>query len=140
MLVWALAGAKESEAAELWTMQAGAKFHIGGVMAKPRDDLVERDFGRQSWVEVKNWQAMGGDAPENKFRFWITKTDRGQLACIAAEESTDSFVFRITFPSGAERVFSGVVASARKFGKGAGSYLQINISRDSNVVKIAEKR
>lgn len=143
---------------------AGSRFYIGGVVADQSADFVEADFNGQSWVEVDGWQQMGdlGEEPniittslinrnrdkaqkgtrqvvtmEN--RFTIFSTDAGQLACIAAEADDDNYAFKVVFPSGASRLFIGIVTSAREVGGEANSprMLQVNIARNSNIVKVA---
>lgn len=148
----------------LYPVVAGSKFYIGGVIADQAADFVQSDFSGQTWVEVDGWQQMGdlGEEPnlitvslinrnrdkamkgtrqvvsmEN--RFIIMETDPGQLACIAAEAANTDYAFRVEFPSGAERLFSGIVASAREIGGEANTVrmFQVNISRNSNVVRVA---
>ena len=71
-------------------------------------------------------------------RFTIIDADAGQLACIAAEASDSDYAFRIVFPSGAQRLFIGVVTSASETGGEANTirYLGVTIARNSNVVKV----
>ncbi|MGQ3299644.1 hypothetical protein [Reyranella sp.] len=148
----------------LYPVVAGSRFYIGGVMADQAADFVQSDFSGQTWVEVDLWQQMGdlGEEPnlittslinrnrdkamkgtrqvvtmEN--RFVIKETDPGQLACIAAEGQNSDYAFRVEFPSGAERLFAGLVVSARETGGEANTirFFQVNIARNSNVVKVA---
>jgi hypothetical protein len=146
----------------LYNVVAGSRFYIGGVVADQVADFVAGDFSSQSWVEVDGWQLMGdlGEEPtvittplinrnrdkamkgtrqvvtmEN--RFTIIDADAGQLACIAAEAVNSDYAFRIVFPSAAQRLFAGPVVSAKEMGGEANTirFLQVNIARNSNVVK-----
>lgn len=148
----------------LYNVVAGSRFYIGGIMSDQSADFVEGDFSGQSWVEVDGWQKMGdlGENPtvittslinrnrdkamkgtrqvvtmENQFT--IIDDDAGQLACIAAEASNSDYAFRIVFASGAERLFIGLVTSAQEMGGEANTirFLSVNVSRNSNVVKVA---
>ncbi|WP_127524582.1 hypothetical protein [Mesorhizobium sp. Z1-4] len=143
---------------------AGSRFYIGGTIADQNSDFAESDFSGQSWTEVDGWETMGdlGEEPniittsvinrnrdkaqkgtrqvvtmEN--RFTIYPDDAGQLACIAAEADDDNYAFRLVFPSGAQRLFIGLVVSSREIGGTANTprMLQVNIARNSNVVKVA---
>lgn len=146
----------------LYNVVAGSRFYIGGVISDQAADFVAGDFSAQSWVEVDGWQQMGdlGEEPtvittslinrnrdkamkgtrqvvtmEN--RFTIIDADSGQLACIAAEAANSDYAFKITFPSGAMRLFTGLVTAAKEMGGEANTirFLAVNISRNSNVVK-----
>lgn len=146
----------------LYNVVAGSRFYIGGVVADQVADFVAGDFSGQSWVEVDGWQQMGdlGEEPtvittplinrnrdkamkgtrqvvtmEN--RFTIIDADAGQLACIAAEAANSDYAFRIVFPSAAQRLFIGLVVSARETGGEANTvrFLAVNVARNSNVVK-----
>ena len=148
----------------LYNVVAGSRFYIGGVMADQAADFVEADFAAQVWTEVDGWQQMGdlGEEPnmittslinrgrdkamkgtrqvvnmEN--RFTIIDDDAGQLACIAAEAANSDYAFRVTFASGAERLFTGLVVSASEIGGEANTirFLAVNVARNSNVVKVA---
>lgn len=148
----------------LYNVVAGSRFYIGGVMADQAADFVQSDFSGQSWVEVDGWRQMGdlGEEPtvitasminrgrekamkgtravvtmEN--RFVIIDADPGQIACIAAEAVNSDYAFRIVFPSGAERLFTGIVVSAKEIGGEANTIrdLQVNVARNSNVVQVA---
>jgi hypothetical protein len=148
----------------LYNVVAGSRFYIGGVMADQAADFVEADFNSQVWVEVDGWQQMGdlGEEPnmittslinrnrdkamkgtrqvvnmEN--RFTIIEDDPGQLACIAAEPVNSDYAFRVVFPSGAERLFTGPVVTASEIGGEANTirFLAVTIARNSNVVRVA---
>lgn len=148
----------------LYNVVAGSHFYIGGVMADQAADFVEADFAAQSWVEVDGWQQMG-DLGENptiittalinrnrdkamkgtrqvvtmENRFTIIDDDAGQLACIAAEGLNSDYAFRVVFPSGAERLFIGLVGTAQETGGEANTirYLAVTVHRNSNIVKVA---
>ena len=147
----------------LFNVVAGSRFYIGGVMSDQAADFVQADFNGQSWVEVDGWTQMGdlGEQPNmitasliNRDRdkamkgtrqvvnmdnrFTIIDADAGQLACIAAEASDSDYAFRIVFPSGAQRLFIGVVTSASETGGEANTirYLGVTIARNSHVVKV----
>lgn len=148
----------------LYNVVAGSRFYIGGAMADQAADFVEADFNSQVWVEVDGWQQMGdlGEEPnmittslinrnrdkamkgtrqvvnmEN--RFTIIEDDAGQLACIAAEAVNSDYAFRVVFPSGSERLFTGQVVSASEIGGDANTirFLAVTVARNSNVVKVA---
>lgn len=148
----------------LYPVVAGSHIYIGGVMADQAADFVEADFAAQSWVEIDGWRQMGdlGEDPniitaslinrnrdkamkgtkqavamEN--RFIIIETDPGQLAALAAEAVNSDYAFRIVFPSGAERLFAGIVTRAGEIGGEANSIMDfaLNITRNSNIVRVA---
>lgn len=150
----------------LYNVVAGSRFYIGGVMADQAADFVESDFNSQVWVEVDGWQQMGDISEEPNVintslinrnrdkamkgtsqvvnmenRFVIIEDDAGQLACIAASSPTDrnDYAFRIVFPSGAERLFAGLVMTASEIGGEANTIrlLAVTVARNSNVVNVA---
>lgn len=122
----------------LWDVEPGARFYVGGVVAESTDIMKEADFRGQSWTEVKGWRSMGGTDGSllHKNRFTIVKGDPGQTACIAAEADDSDYAFRITFKSGAERLYAATVISARKIARNAGALLQVEVALSSNVVKV----
>jgi hypothetical protein len=101
---------------------AGAKLHIGDVLADQAADFVLADFDGQTWTEVKNLESLGtlGDtASEVTFdaigqnrtkRLKGTRNaapmevvtgidygDAGQQALIAAERTPHDYAFKVTF-------------------------------------------
>lgn len=146
----------------LYNVVAGSRFYIGGVVSDQAADFVAGDFSSQSWVEVDGWEQLGdlGETPTvittplinrnrdkamkgtrqvvtMQNRFTIIDADAGQLACIAAEAVNSDYAFRITFASGAQRLFAGLVVSAKEIGGQANviRFLEVDIARNSNVVK-----
>lgn len=146
----------------LYNVVAGSRFYIGGTIADQVADFIQSDFNGQSWVEVDGWQQMGdlGEEPnvittslinrnrdkamkgtrqvvQMENRFTIIDADSGQLACIAAEASNLDYAFKVVFPSGALRLFSGLVVAAKEMGGEANTirFLQVTVARNSNVVK-----
>ncbi|NTI41602.1 hypothetical protein [Rhizobium rhizogenes] len=102
---------------------AGSKLEIGSVITDLDQDLVEADFTSQTWVEVKELDALGtlGDTSQSvtqstigRGRDYLLKgtrsagtmevvaailsDDPGQLAAIAAEKTPFDYAFRLTLP------------------------------------------
>jgi hypothetical protein len=101
---------------------AGSKVFIGGALDMKSTDFVAADFTSQTWVEIKNLEAIGsfGDTSEAIAQDIIgegrTKTikgtrnagtmelvmaidyaDAGQIAVIAAEKTTADYAFKVEF-------------------------------------------
>ncbi|PZU23793.1 MAG: hypothetical protein DI589_05860 [Shinella sp.] len=99
---------------------AGAKLYIGGPKSQQSDDFVLSDFTGQTWVEIKELEALGsvGDTSEavnftaiSDARTRVLKgprsagvmevvcgidpADPGQLAAIAAEKTIHDYAFKI---------------------------------------------
>lgn len=145
---------------------AGARFYIGPEIDDKNDDFVADDFpaaGSEEWVEVDGWQTMGsiGETANqitgsliNRGRdymlkgtfsastmdnvFVILPDDPGQLALRAAINSRSNFAIRITFPTGGERLFIGLVMSGGDQGGDANTAATMNvqIARNSNIVLV----
>lgn len=98
----------------------GAKLYIGGVLAQKSTDFIATDFTSQTWVEIKETEALGsvGDTSEailintiNSERTRVMKgtrsagtmevvcgidpADPGQIAAIAAEKSIHDYAFKL---------------------------------------------
>ena len=98
----------------------GAKLYIGGALAQKSTDFVASDFTSQTWVEIKETEALGsvGDASEaisfsaldsQRTRTMkgmrsagtievvcgIDPADAGQIAVIAAEKTIHDYAFKL---------------------------------------------
>lgn len=152
---------------------AGSKLYIGAAMDLPTADLAETDFDSQTWTEIKGWTNMGpiGDTSASITSDWIgakrTKKlkgtrdagnmentfdvlsdDPGQLALIAAEQSSSNFAFRVVLddapatgsaPTPSERLFVALVMSTSEQGGNANTpyAMQAALAINSNIVKVA---
>lgn len=101
---------------------AGAKLHIGGVLAQKTTDFVEADFTPQTWVEIGNLDSLGslgdtaqaitasiiGEGRDKTIKGTrsagtmevvcnIDYSDPGQQAAIAAEKTIHDYAFKLTF-------------------------------------------
>ncbi len=150
---------------------AGSKLHIGAAaMAFTGTDFVAADFNLVSWTEVGGTTNLGsaGDTSElitsdhigeqrtRKMKGTrnagameivcdLDYADAGQLAVIAAEKTSDTYPFKITFndaPSGgtpSERYFVALVMSAGEQWDEANSTMKLNLMLeiDSNIARVA---
>lgn len=149
---------------------AGSLLHIGAAKAFNGTDFTASDFTGESWVEVGGTTNLGsaGDTANLITSDQIARArtrklkgtrnagsmevvcdldyaDAGQLALIAAEKTSHSYAFKVTFndaPAGGTpsvRYFVALVMSAGEQYDEANSVMKLNatLEIDSNIVRVA---
>jgi hypothetical protein len=151
---------------------AHSKLYIGAAKAFAGTDFVASDFtsGSPSYTQIGGTTNLGsaGDTSElitsNQINIGRTRkakgtrnagamqvvcdldiADAGQLAAIAAEKTSQSYAFKLTFndaPSGgtpSTRYFAAFVMSATEQWDEANSVMKLNLTLeiDSNIVRVA---
>lgn len=153
---------------------AGARIFIGPAVTEVPDDedLDATDFASTTWTEIDGWQTMGsiGDsktlitesainrgrdikaagtknAGSMQNQFLILPTDVGQIALIAAANTSYNFPFKIEFddapptgsaPAGTKKLFYGIVMGSPEQGGGANTarMLSSTIEINSEVITV----
>ncbi len=149
---------------------AGCKIYIGPADDLPVGDIDATDFTSVVWTEIGGWTQMGafgdtaalittpliGEGRDVKQKgtknagqmqnvFAVYPTDAGQLALIAAANSSSNFPFKIELndaPVGgtpSTRLFMGLVMTAQEAGGAANTVQSLNatIEINTNVVRVA---
>jgi len=153
---------------------AGQKIYIGSAAVDlPDGDLDETDFSGVTWIEIKNWSQAGGvgdaaalittplidkardikqkgtrNAGQMQNNFAIARTDAGQIAIRAAEQTDNNYPFKIvgndepsvgTAPTPSERLFYGLVTAASEPGGAANTTQMLNttVEINTNIVIVA---
>jgi len=148
---------------------SGSQVYIGDALDPGTSDLALSDFGGQSWTEigwVQNLGTFGDTSQEVTFDSidqsrtqklkgtrnagnmalvtGVDYSDAGQVALIAAEQTSNDYAFKIVFndaPSGgtaSERYFVGKVMSVAEQLDGANNVARMNatIGINSNIVQV----
>jgi len=149
---------------------AGSKLYIGTTLAYTGTDLTSASFTSMTWTEItgvtdlgsagdksnvitSNWlgnartaKAKGvRDAGQMQVVCDLVTADAGQLAAIAAEQTPNTYAFKVEFndaPSGGTpsmREFAALVSESSESYKQANNTIQLNLMLDivSNIVATA---